>query len=192
MGIEALILAAGFSSRAGEYKMSLAIGGKTVLERCIECLHGFCARLIVIGGYDCEKIKYLPEKYSKVELVFNDKYEDGMYSSILKGLDYLSDDRFFILPGDCPVISQKTIETLAQTDGDIVVPVYKGQRGNPVLLKSSLIKKIKNAGFDNMQDFINSYGFKEVEVEDKGILMDIDTPEDFKNVCEFYNNSSDD
>jgi molybdenum cofactor cytidylyltransferase len=186
VGIEGIILAAGFSKRAGAYKMTLDIGGKTLIENCIEGMYNVCSRIIIVGGYGFENILRITDKYPKTELVLNVNYRDGMYSSVKKGLEYIKGECFFLTPGDYPAIHTDVYESMLDTDGEIVIPTYKGEKGHPVLMKSYLVKEIcQNSAYSNLQEFIGSKGFMTVEVQDRGILMDVDTMEDYKKACKY-------
>lgn len=182
--IDGIILAAGLSKRANSYKMTLNIGGKTLIENCIESMYDVCSKIIIVGGYRVENLVPVVEKYPKIKLVVNENYMEGMYSSIKEGLKHVRGDRFFLTPGDYPVIQKNVYDTMSQTDSDIVVPVYNGKKGHPVLIKSYLIKEIcQNSVYSNLREYIGSKGFTSVTVNDKGILMDVDTMEDYNMAC---------
>lgn len=166
--------------------MTLNISGKHLIERCIEGMYDICSRIIVVGGYKHENILSIINKYPKAELILNENYKNGMYSSIKKGLEYIKEDRFFITPGDYPVIRKEVYESMLNTEGEIVIPVYQGEKGHPVLIKSRLINEIcQSSAYSCLREFINSKGFQTVEVQDGGILMDVDTPEDYIKVCNY-------
>lgn len=102
MKIDGVILAAGFSTRANTFKMTLEFKGKTILENVIDNMSLYVDRIIIVGGYRIEEIEKIVKRYEKVELIFNDKYEEGMFSSIKKGISKVSGDKFFLTPGDYP------------------------------------------------------------------------------------------
>jgi molybdenum cofactor cytidylyltransferase len=182
--VDGIILAAGLSSRAGTCKMTLDMGGKTMLGRCIEAMHGICARLIIVGGYRASDILPIVSGYSGAELVLNENYREGMFSSVRKGLEQVRADRFFLTPGDYPLISRETYEGLLNIDGDIVIPAFGGETGHPVLMKRSLADEILNApGCGSLREFIDSRGFIRIEVQDEGILEDVDTILDYHRIC---------
>ncbi|HEX9059620.1 MAG TPA: NTP transferase domain-containing protein, partial [Clostridia bacterium] len=106
MIIEGIILAAGFSSRAGAYKLTLDLGGKTVIERCIEGMYDTCSSILVVGGYQIKNLAPVLEKYSKAMLVYNKNFEDGMLSSIVEGFKHVKGDRTFMIPGDYPFVDK--------------------------------------------------------------------------------------
>lgn len=185
MKIEGIILAAGFSSRAGVFKMSLDFNGKTVLESSICNMKKFCSKIYVVAGYKIEVIKDILKPYNDIEVVFNENYEEGMFSSVKKGIECLKGDRFFITPGDYPCIKQETYSALLNTEGRIVIPVYEGIKGHPILLDTLVGKELlKSDKFHNLREYISSSGFTTVEVDDRGILKDIDTIDDYKELLE--------
>lgn len=180
MKIEGVILAAGLSTRAGTHKMILDVNGKTVLERCVESMYQSCSRIVIVGGYMIENIKGITEKYSKVELIYNKNFESGMFSSVKAGIKRIKADRFFLTPGDYPKIDSKVYSKMLMTKGDIVIPTYEGKKGHPILIDGSFAQDIIwNAEYNSLRDFVNRVGFKAVEVEDSGMLLDIDTMEDY-------------
>lgn len=182
--IEGIILAAGFSSRANTYKLNLIINGKTILENCIEGMYEICSRIIIVGGYNIDKIKYIPKKYNKVKLILNPNYEAGMFSSIKEGLKYIKEERFFLTPGDYPLIKKDVYKIMANIGKDIVIPAYKNKKGHPVLIKSYLINEIiNNTIYSSLKDYIINKDYFIVNVQDKGILLDVDTINDYHNIC---------
>jgi molybdenum cofactor cytidylyltransferase len=186
MKVEGMILAAGLSSRAGTNKLILDVHGKTVIEKCILSMYDLCSRIVVIGGYRIEDIKEIISEYPKVELIYNDDYLEGMFSSIKKGLINIEGTRFFLIPGDYAAINKKTYEKILTIDKDIVIPLYNKRRGHPLLMKSHLIKEIlKDDSCKTLRDFINKNVVSFVDVDDGGILMDIDTMEDYETILHF-------
>ena len=182
--VEGVVLAAGFSSRMGSFKPILKMGNKTIIERCIDDMYEVCSRIIVVGGYKLDLLYGALRSYKNVELVYNENFKDGMFSSVKVGLNQVKEERFFITPGDYPFIGKNIYEDLLKCQADIVAPVYKGTRGHPLLIKSNLIKEVfNNERYTNMRDFINIKGYKALEVQDEGILMDLDTIEDYKYIC---------
>lgn len=183
MSREGVILAAGLSSRAKAFKMLLPLKGKTVIENTIDNMLQFSERIIVVGGYKIELLQPIIEKYKNVELVFNENYEEGMFSSVKCGLKAVREDEFFFTPGDYPLISKEVYSKIISVKGDIIIPTYEGKKGHPILIKSKFIKEILEEGrYETLRDFINSKSPNFIEVNHKEILMDIDTIEDYEEV----------
>ncbi len=184
---EGIILAAGLSSRAKTNKLILDIHGKTVIERCILGMYETSSRIIVIGGHKIEDIKGILRKYPKVELVYNSNYENGMFSSVKKGLAHIKEEKFFLIPGDYPLVNKKTYEAMEEENKDIIIPVYKGKRGHPLLMKSYLVEELlKDNSSKTLRDFINKKNFTPINIDDPGILMDVDSIEDYKKALLYF------
>ncbi len=95
MSIDGIVLAAGLSSRVGRYKLTLDMQGKTVIERCIESMYDICSNVIVVGGYNYNLLQDILKPYSKVNMILNENYLEGMFSSVKKGLYEVKGDKFF-------------------------------------------------------------------------------------------------
>jgi len=181
MGVEGIILAAGLSSRAQTYKMTLKFNNKTVIENTIDNMLGFCKRIILVGGYKIENLQPIAERYENVKLVFNENYETGMFSSVLKGMSAIVEDKFFFTPGDYPSIDTAVYNELLKQEGDIIIPTFLGHKGHPLLFKSSLIKEISQGGrYSSLREFVKERNVVLVPVSCRGILTDIDTYEDYE------------
>ncbi|WP_123053935.1 nucleotidyltransferase family protein [Clostridium sp. JN-1] len=183
MSTYGVVLAAGLSSRMGKYKMSLKLGKKTILENCIESMYDYCSNIIVVAGCNYNIIAELLKSYSKVTIVLNENYMDGMFSSVKTGLRKVRGERFFLTPGDCPLVRKETYEKMLKCKADIVIPVYDGEKGHPILVNSNLLDDVlENTNYESMRDFVSSHEFAAVLVEDRGVLMDVDTPEDYEKI----------
>jgi len=191
MDIEGIVLAAGFSSRMKKFKMEMLLDGKTLIERSVESLDKVCSRIIVVAGYKIERIREILKDYENVEVVFNKEFEKGMFSSFKIGISQIKTEKFFLLPGDIPFVGQDVFKKLLSQKGDIIIPVLKGRKGHPVLINSSLIDEILEEPEDsNLKLFINKKGFTTVAVQDKAILFDIDTEEDYLNYSSSVNSEN--
>ena len=187
MIIEGIILAAGFSLRAGAYKLTLELNGKTVIERCIEGMYDACSKIIVVGGYNIEKLVPILDKYSKIKLAYNENYQTGMLSSVIKGFSHTDGDKVFMIPGDYPLISLDVYKSLLNINENIVIPTYEGRKGHPVLMSKEVIGLLLHAtGISNLREFISMQGFTTLEVDCPGILTDIDTPYDFVHTQNYF------
>lgn len=187
MVIEGVVFAAGLSQRAGTYKMTLKIGETTVIEKCIEGMYDLCSRIIVVGGYKAWNLVRVLDIYPKVEIVLNRDYADGMFSSVKVGFRHVRGECFFFIPGDYPMISRKVYEKMVNVDGDLVIPVYNGEKGHPVLLKGYLASELlEDTTCTNLRELISKQGFVSVEVQEPGVLMDIDTIDDYRRIASLF------
>ena len=185
MIVEAVVVAAGYSSRAGAFKPGLDVLGKTVLERCVAGLAAHCSRIIVVGGYRIERVREILAPDSKVEIVFNPRYPEGMFTSVQAGMRRVRGDRILFTPGDYPLLSSEVCHRLLQEDGEIVIPVFQGRKGHPIVLSGRMAAAVaREDSGSNLRAFIQKQGFRTLEVDDEGILIDLDTPEDYTKILE--------
>lgn len=186
MSVEGIVLAAGFSSRAGTNKLLLELGGQSILARCVETMSQVCRRVIVVGGHRYRDTEAAIAGLPGVDLIYNENYPKGMFSSVLKGIRQVRAERFFLCPGDYPLIQKQTYLDLLARDGTIIVPSYQGRSGHPVLINTRLVPAIINGEHDNLRSFIKTNRPLLVEVDDPGILTDIDTMADYKDIVQGY------
>lgn len=192
----AIILAAGYSTRMESFKPLMNLAGETPLQRCIE-LFKRCGinDIIVVTGYLNDRIeKELNDiELNDVRIVFNDKYSTGMYSSVKAGVESLPQgtDAFFILPVDIPSVHTLTIKKMLESyevikDG-ILYPIFGEEKGHPTLISYSLAEEILNnnpkGGLRELFDHHKKQWYYE-QVSDRGILLDMDTKEDFQVLLE--------
>lgn len=191
MHIIGLIVAAGFSSRADGYKMQYTIQEKPLIERAIITLLPFCEKVYVVTGHNDQIIKSLVSHLSSVEVVFNPNYEKGMFSSIKAGVQKITCDRLIFMPGDYGIVKKTTVKQLLARDEDVIIPSYQYNSGHPIVIKGTLLKDILvNQTYNSLKDFVKDSSVEYVEVDDIGILKDIDTDKDYKEVLECIKNEN--
>lgn len=181
MEVEGIILAAGLSTRAKEFKMTLAFNGKTIIENTIDNMLETCSKIYVIGGYQIEVLQPIVQRYSRVILVNNQDYLTGMYSSVKKGMSCITTERFFFTPGDYPLILPEVYQSMLRVAAPVVIPTYKGRKGHPVLFDQAIARSVLlDQKSCSLRDVIQQHEKALVEVDCRGILMDLDTIEDYK------------
>ncbi len=184
---EGVILAAGFSKRARKFKPAMLLGTKTLLEWCVTGMAPYCDRIIVVGGYRYEKIQSMVAPLAKVETVYNVDFRGGMFTSVKCGLRAVKANRVFMIPGDQPLVKRHTYQIMLKTNADIVIPKYKGKKGHPVLFRSYLITEILAMPDEGiLRNFIHKKEAAFVEVDDRGILLDLDNPDDYEHIKQYY------
>jgi molybdenum cofactor cytidylyltransferase len=185
--LEGIVLAAGLSKRSKRYKMTLPLGDRTVLERTVESMSPFVDRVIVVLGSRAERLRTLFAGRAGVSLAYNERYREGMFSSVRAGIAQMTAARFFLLPGDQPLISPHVYERLLSVDDSVVIPTYQGRKGHPVLLRRELVPDILAMPAEaTLRDAIERAGYTTVEVEDEGILLDLDTAVDYATILSRY------
>lgn len=184
---DGIILAAGFSSRTGTFKMELPLGEKTLLERVIAGMTGICSRIIVVAGHRAGRVRNITREYPTVEVVLNGFYEKGMFSSVQEGVRRVRGDLFFIVPGDHPCIPPWVYRHLKETAAnshpavDVFIPTFKGKKGHPVAIKKKMIAEILNEPqHSTLRTVIMRSKYRLVEIDHEGILWDIDTMDDYR------------
>ncbi len=186
-GISAVVLSAGISSRMGEPKALVPLNGGPLLGLVLKGLAGSqVSETIVVLGFGADRIRQsVPLDGARV--VENPQYASGMSSSLRVGVHELSADAdaFFVVLGDAPFVRSTTydrlIEARQRTGSRVAVPTFEGVRGNPVLLARSLAPEVDSIEGDRGCRAIHlRYPNETVEVpvDDPGVLIDIDTPED--------------
>lgn len=190
-GVYAIVLAAGLSSRMGEPKPLIRLAGRPLLAMVLDAVrHSRAAGIVVVLGAASERVRK-EVGLEGARVVTNPEYAAGMSTSIRSGLRAAGSDAtaFLFVLGDEPLVTSSTIDALIDrhraTRARIVVPVYRGARGNPVLLHRSLAGEIERiTGDTGCRPIVASHADEvvEVPVDDPGILIDIDTPEDVRGV----------
>lgn len=192
--IGAIILAAGMSSRMGEAKQLLRLGGTTLLDQVMLNLRGSRVdEIVLVLGHEAETIKQTIAT-KKLKIVVNESYREGMGTSLRAGLSALAPevDAALIVLADQPFVRSTTFDQIIdhyrESNAQIVIPIFKGFRGNPVLLDRSVFPEVMaltgdigcRAIFGNHLD-----GIAKVPVEDVGILLDLDSKDDVARLQDF-------
>ncbi|MEH7503028.1 nucleotidyltransferase family protein [Neobacillus drentensis] len=192
--MEAIVLAAGYSSRANAFKMTLPLGQMSVLEQTISKFEGLCSRVIVVAGFKPELIKeeiakicYKNAFSFQIKFVYNEDFNQGMFTSIQRGCNEVNAPTFFITPGDCPLVKIETIQLIANHKGNVVIPSFNYKGGHPIKLSSEVKQKILETNPEsNLRMVLNGYEKEYINVDDPGVLMDVDTLEDFQKAKDYY------
>ena len=186
--ISAILLAAGQSKRMkGENKLTKKIQGIPLIKLSVKnILASSINELIIVLGHQKEIIEKFIDKNEKIKFVFNKDFESGIASSIKAGLNHLSNntETFFICLGDMPMVNQEVYNQLirSRNNKEIIVPTYKGQRGNPVLFSKSIKEKIMtiqgDVGAKNILE-LSEDKVLNVEINDSCITKDFNTMDNF-------------
>jgi molybdenum cofactor cytidylyltransferase len=191
--ISAVILAAGESRRMGtQNKLLLKIGSEVLIRKFVKSVCASAAdAVLVILGHEAEKIKAVLQDQA-LRFVKNTCYEKGMTTSIQSGVNAASRESvgFMICLADLPFAETSDFNRLIQAFTDfrrtesslIIVPVFQGQRGNPVLFSAEFRDKLLAHNGEGCKAIVSKYpqSVREVSMENDNLLRDIDTPEDYK------------
>jgi len=191
--VECVMLAAGRSSRMDDWKMTLPWGKSTIVEHSVRTALNVCARVVLVAGFRAEELDGLFRDWQRVEVVKNESYEEGMFSSVQRGAQVLGSGGFFLALGDMPGISEDVYKDLLGWDRKLasilpstgaayaVIPKYRGKKGHPLLLSPQMRTRILETSVSmSLRDVLADVPTVIVPVDDHGILHDIDTPADYR------------
>lgn len=184
-----IILTAGNSSRMGSPKALLKLGETTFLERIVNLLKSSgVSPVCIIAGKHFIQISSRLTHLQEI-MVRNDHPEKGQLYSLQLGIEELKDkcDGLMMCLVDHPLIQESTflqlIRAFENTDKEIIIPSYKDRKGHPVIFGSGVFQELLETPLDQGAKPVVRKDVKRValvEVKDKNILADIDTPEDFE------------
>lgn len=188
--IWAIVLAGGESKRMGTPKMMMPFRGGTIISTVIKnILFSDVGNVItVLGAYRSgvlREIEAFPVKHC-----YNPDYKEGMLSSVKCGFRHLPDDfrAALVFPGDQPMIRPEVVNLIInsylESGKGIVIPVFKMQRGHPLLVDSKYRDEIMHLnGSDGLKGLavMHPDDVLETGTNDPSILKDIDTREDYLN-----------
>jgi molybdenum cofactor cytidylyltransferase len=191
--ISAIVLAAGKSLRFGSTKQLAPLGKSTVLEMTIDnyLASDAAETVVVLGHMSVELSRFLGDR--PVKRVMNPKYAQGMSTSLIAGIRNINSnaDGIILAMADQPFVDSPTINKLIKAFGTgkkgIILPVYNGQRGNPAILSRKYMEELLEIKGDiGGREIIQRHpeDVKEVKVNCKGVLQDIDTPEQYREATE--------
>ena len=179
----------------GGVKQLLSLGGRRMIEAALDNLHDSrCDEIIVVLGFAVDEVRSLVEGKERVKVVINPQFAEGMSTSIQQGLKEISPRATGILIAlaDQPFIPPEVMNTLIEGfragNKGIVLPAYEGKRGHPVILDREKYEGelLALQGDVGGKEIVGKHpeDILEVEVASKGVLMDIDAPEDYQAIQE--------
>src|SRR5215472_1199334 len=187
--VAAIVLAAGMSRRMGTPKQLLRLGGKSLLERTLNNVRGSGVDeiVLVLGASADEVRRHLATDGLRV--VVNPDFQQGMGTSLRMGLAAVSASiqGALIVLADQPFVCSSTLDEMIayrhKHAPQILIPVFRGFRGNPVLLDRSVFPELMNLTGDiGCRAIFGSHlqSIHKLAVDDVGILLDIDNAEDWE------------
>lgn len=188
-----IILAAGMSTRFGRLKQLHEIGDSTILSMVVDtAVRSDLDKVVLVLGHEANAVAAsLGQRImnSRILMTVNDRYREGMSTSLKRGLCEIKDEypSIMVLMGDQPLLGHGVINTILgtfrSTDKDICVPVYRGIRGLPVCFTERFYNDILAVkGDTGAREVINNNPSDvfPVEMEDSNPFMDIDEEADLE------------
>ncbi len=179
-----LILAAGASRRMGSPKALLEYEGETFLDRWIRLFASVCDPVIVVLGFDADRILSQIRRPAEATFVLNPDPARGMLSSLQTGLRAVpaAAERVLFTLVDHPRVSASTIAAVAAATAPVVIPVYDEERGHPVSIARRIMEEILALGPEaSPKDVMHRHKHETdfLNAGDPGVLADIDDPESY-------------
>ena len=172
----------------GQLKQLLPLKGKPMMRHSLDTLlsSGIKDIIVVLNSGDSPTV--MAVKRFPIRMVFNPVPESDMAESLRAGLRAVakSSSGILISLADQPLVSVETIKSLVALHGQgpdrILIPQYETKKGHPVLLPKGLLEGIFYGG--TLRDIIKKYPerVRLLPVMDKGVLLDIDTVDDYKKI----------
>jgi len=175
----------------GRPKALLRVGGVTFLGRAVRSLlEGGCAPVVVVlaagdaaGAREAEA--------AGAQMLINPDPGEGPITSLRLALAAVGRDAsgLVVLPVDHPLVRSDTVATLIAAAGStgaaLTLPVHGGERGHPAVFGAALFAELADPtleGGARTVTYRHLEGALLVEVDDAGVLTDIDTPEIYESV----------
>jgi molybdenum cofactor cytidylyltransferase len=176
----------------GTLKQILPYKETTILGEVLEnARQSVLDPLVVVLGFMADEIRGQID-FGTATVVIAETYARGQSASLRAGLSCVPADcagALFLL-GDQPLITTDLINTLLAayrpSRNDILIPTWRGKRGTPVLIGRPLFPQLNAlTGDTGARVLFEKFADRilEIEVDKEGVRIDIDTPEDYENLC---------
>ena len=193
--LAAVILSGGASQRMGSPKALLAYQGRPFLEHLLEVTtHPKIGVRRVVLGKHAEPISSAV-RVAPDEIVVNERWEQGQLSSIQAAIRSLpaGTDGLILFLIDHPLISAELVSDLIeqfyspQNAGatKIVLPLFRGQRGHPVIFSANLYEELLAAPLDKGARevvWVHAADVLPVETSEQGCVLNLNDPEAMQRV----------
>ena len=194
--LRAVVLAAGASSRMGRPKSALPLGqtGETAASRVVRTLLGAgVPEVVVVGGAHIDALHGALGPYlSRVRLIEHAGWQQGQLSSLLAGLAAIDDvilEAALVTLVDVPLVQPPTVAAVIaawrRTGAPIVRPAQGERHGHPVIFDRAVFADLRAADPTAGAKPVfarHAAQIVNVEVNDEGAFVDIDTPGDYASI----------
>ena len=194
--IPGIILASGASTRMGSPKALLTMpNGSTFVWTLVTTLiDGGVDDVFVVGRSEDRPLRDEVERLPRSRFVENARADEGQLSSVIAGLN--AADRpgvggVLVTLVDLPLIAPATVRILIEAFAAAHVPIartsHRGRHGHPVIFGRQVFDELRRANpAVGAKSVVRAHeaSVLDVEVDDEGVLRDIDTPEDYRRLTQ--------
>jgi len=174
----------------GAVKQLLPVDNRPAVTRCVENIikAGVDNIVVVVNPAGNEIVGVMQE--FPVTIAVNDLPESDMAESVRVGLGAVdgSSTGIFICLSDHPLVVTATLNAMGRehnvSPDAIIIPMFQGRRGHPTLFPRFILEELRI--HSTLRDVINSHKDKILffNVADEGVVMDMDTPEEYQKILE--------
>lgn len=196
MGVEAILLSAGESSRMGKPKALLDwFGQPLVLAQTHSLLEGGTDHVIVVTGAHHDEITDAVIHQSNITITNNPNWSQGKTTSIKTGLKNLTSDcqTIIILAVDQPRpawVVDRALQSHLESNRLVTSPRYSGHGGHPLLFDASLLIELSNISEkrEGLREVMKRHDqdMNRVYFENPIVRFDLNTPEDYETALTTY------
>lgn len=192
-----LILSAGFSSRMKDFKPLMPIGNSCPLGILTESMKiAGITDIYVVVGHNKEAVEDFFQGQN-VHIVYNENFADGMFTSIQKGIRAISEnghDCALMTPVDIPLIPPYIFSALMNRyydsdQNELAVACCGGKKAHPLLIPASIMQEVLSSDGENGMKSVTApheSTMIRMDTHCQSILYDMDTPEAYRELLEFY------
>jgi len=188
--VAGVVLAAGLSSRMGENKMLIEVGGRTLVQRAVET--ALSARLdpvLVVVGHESERVRAELRGLS-CTAVLNAEYARGMNTSLRAGIRALPEntDAAVVLLGDMPLVDARMVRALVEafrgSPAPLAISTYGGIVAPPILYARAVFAELRALDADACgKQVVKQHRAEAIELAwPSEALTDLDEPADLERV----------
>ncbi len=187
--LEGILLAAGESRRMGYPKPLLEIDGGTFIERAAQSMLSVADSLVVVLGAHAARIRPRVPPDPRIRIVENPDYARGQLSSLKAAIRSFGPGvgAALVHLADHPTVRPETFRLLVdayrRSPRPIMIVRYRGRRGHPVMFDRAVFAELLDAPESEGARFVvnaepGRVGY--VDVDDAGVVLDLDTPSDLE------------
>jgi molybdenum cofactor cytidylyltransferase len=182
----AIILAAGEARKMGYSKALIEHeGGKSFLQSLASTFGKAGCSVIGVIGKDADAVR---DQHPAVNLVENERWQDGQLGSVKAGLEAAFEDGADVVllhPVDMPALRASTLKTLIKAMGDSVEairPEFEGASGFPIILSRGAAERLRDrdSGETQLEGAVRGLQVRRIPVKDPGVVVNINTPETYE------------